>query len=61
MTLKEHAAAYVKLLHSTPNGWGQHIHPGYGQSHHYLLAMQKEFGQETFNTAIDAAFEEYNL
>ena len=57
-TLPEMAEEYVKLLNSPPNGWGQHIHPKYGNSHRMLLAMRNRFGLEETNKAIDAAFHE---
>lgn len=60
-TLEKMAEAYVSLISSPPNGWGQHVHPDYGQSHRMLLAMQTRFGTPSTNKAIDAEFEKRRL
>jgi hypothetical protein len=49
------AREYVATLNSPPDGWGQHKHPRLGQSHHVLLAILREFGEDAGNAAIDAA------
>ena len=50
------AKAYVDLLNSPPNGWGQHVHPHYGQSHHMLRKCYERHGQPAFTAALDAEF-----
>jgi hypothetical protein len=54
-TLEELAREYVYLLNSPPNGWGQHVHPIYGQSHAMMWHMIKTFGDiETYAAIHDA-------
>ncbi len=55
-TVEDMAAEYVDLMHSPPNGWGQHVHPEYGQSHHVLHYMAKKFGTPQTTHAIKAEF-----
>lgn len=47
------AREYWALLASPANGWGQHIHPRYGQSHNMLAAMYAKHGEEKFSAALD--------
>lgn len=54
-TLKDLARQYVDLLNSPPNGWGQHVHPMYGQSHAMLWYMIKTFGDIETHWAIHEA------
>lgn len=39
-----------------PNGWGQQIHPEYGQSHYCLMKYQNDYGKESFNKSLDVLF-----
>lgn len=39
-----------------PNGWGQHIHPDYGQSHKCLAIYQRKHGKAAFDKALDILF-----
>jgi len=49
---------YVALLCSEPNGWGQHVHPEYGQSHFMLIYMAKKWGKEQVVDRIAKIFKE---
>lgn len=60
-TLNDMARDYVELLNSAPNGWGEHVHPTYGPSHHMLSHMFRTFGHANANRAIDRAFQERRL
>jgi len=52
--IERDAREYWALLHSAPNGWGQHVHPRYGASHYMLLVMCQRHGKEAFDAALDA-------
>ena len=52
-TLHQDAQDYVNVLNSQPNGWGQHVHPQFGQSHHMLSAMYRKHGRVEFDTVVD--------
>nr|WP_250807792.1 hypothetical protein [Neorhizobium tomejilense] len=52
-TIEEAAEAYFEVLGSTPNAWGRHLHPVYGDSRNMLSMMQGVFGSEAFNTAFE--------
>ena len=56
--LKKLAREYVGLINSPPNGWGQHVHPVYGQSHAMLWHMIKTYGDMETHAAIHAAVTE---
>jgi hypothetical protein len=56
MTIQQDAKDYVDLLDSAPNGWGQHVHPQYGQSHNMLWIMHERHGKAQFDAAVDAEF-----
>lgn len=56
-TVNQWAKEYVDLLNSPANGWGQHVHPRYGESHSMMFAMLQIFGDGATNAAIDAEFE----
>jgi len=43
-TLAEACAEYRALLNSPANGWGQHVHPLYGQSHNVLRKINAKHG-----------------
>lgn len=43
--LEEKCLEYVQLLDYPPNGWNQHIHPTYGQSHVMLRWLFNEYGE----------------
>ena len=53
------ARHYAEIIHSRPNGWGQHISPIYGQSHNILNRMSTLFGTEAMSRAIDKAMAEH--
>lgn len=56
MTLSEverDALEYWELLDSEPNGWGQHVHPTFGQSHSMLRTMWSRHGELEFERALD--------
>lgn len=51
------AIDYWNLVSVTqPNGWGQHVHPDYGQSHFCLASYQRKHGKKDFDKALDILF-----
>jgi hypothetical protein len=56
MTVEEYAKAYVDTVLSTPNGWGQHVHPVYGRSDIIMIVMHRKFGNIPTEKAIDKEF-----
>lgn len=57
MTLQEYAREYVKTVMSTPNGWGQCVHPTLGRSDTILFKMYRIFGGAPSEQAIEKEFE----
>lgn len=55
-TVFEMASEYVACLDSQPNGWGQHIHRRFGQSHYILRYMNVKFGAKETQDAITLEF-----
>ncbi len=55
-TVHDLAAEYVDCLEDSPNGWGQHIHPRFGQSHYVLRYMDCKFGTKETTAAIALEF-----
>jgi len=52
------AQAYVDILYTPANGFGQHCCPRTGvQSHTVLHQGSQKYGQEKFQNAVDAVFE----
>jgi hypothetical protein len=52
---------YVDLLNSPPNGWGQHIHPIHGESHHFLRVLYDNYTWETVNGTIKDIFANWHI
>ena len=52
------AKHYAETLENSPNAWGQHVSPIYGQSHNILNAMDILFGSKVSRLAIDKAIKE---
>ena len=48
---------YVDALDSPPNGWGQHIIDGHGQSHHYLNYLWNKWGEENVTAWLAAYYD----
>jgi hypothetical protein len=54
-TLEQMAREYVDLFSKPANGWGQHVHPIYGQSHALYWHMVETFGDLETIAAIHQA------
>lgn len=48
---------YVDLLNGPVNGWGQHIHPIYGNSHTMLRFLHRNGGEKEVNSILEEIFE----
>ena len=56
INLHEACIEYVELLNSPPNGWGQHIHPVYGQSHNLLRKLYNGWNKALVDETIEKIF-----
>ena len=54
-TLERFAQHYADTLRSPPNGWGQHVSPIFGQSHHIIQAACKYYPLTDVTTAFRKA------
>ncbi len=58
INLREACEEYIDLLNSPPNGWGQHVHPIYGQSHNLLFKLWKDWSKKEVEDCLQMIFEE---
>mgnify|MGYP003676243697 FL=1 len=56
MSIESECMEYVNLLDSPPNGWGQHKHSKYGQSHFFLMYLYKTYGNGRVQACIDSIY-----
>ena len=49
----EEVREYLELFDSPANGFGQHVHPMYGQSHLMLRYLYNEYGDKAVRMEID--------
>lgn len=54
-TLKDYAEHYAETLAKTPNAWGQHLSPIFGQSHYVMAEARKRWDAEQIEQAFSAA------
>lgn len=52
--IREDALEYWMTLRAPADGWGMHVHPKYGASHWFMLAMWNKHGRDAFEAALDA-------
>lgn len=57
MSIAIDAIDYVQTVSfNSPNGWGQQIHPEFGQSHGCLWHYERKHGKDRFHKALDILF-----
>ena len=49
----EEVREYLELFDSPANGFGQHVHPMYGQSHLMLRYLYNKYGDKAVRMEID--------
>jgi|TARA_R100001530_G_scaffold108825_1_gene76320 hypothetical protein len=52
MDMNRDCQEYVDLINGTPNGWGQYMHPVYGQSHSFLRVIYNRWGKDNVDNVL---------
>ncbi|QEP29897.1 hypothetical protein HYP99_gp096 [Sinorhizobium phage ort11] len=59
LTIEQCIKIYTDLLKSTPDGWGQHVHPTYGRSDNILYLMYLTFGKDKVDELLDKHWKQF--